>query len=79
MPRRGGRVPGLPAPGRRIREATVRYYVDFVVLVAHHLGDTAAAKAQLRAVYGDSFWYYLLYRGRDRGVPIVTRATQPMP
>ena len=74
-----GVMPELPLHGRTLSLTTQKRYTEFSQLLALHRGDPAGAKAELAKEHRDTFWYYYLYRGAEVGVPIVSRATRPVP
>ena len=73
---RTGAMPKLPLFGRSLSMSTQRRYSQFSQVLALHRDDPRRAKIELAKQHGDTFWYYYLYRGKETGVPVVSRATR---
>jgi hypothetical protein len=69
-------MPKLPLFGRSLSMSTQRRYSQFSQVLALHRDDPRRAKIELAKQHGDTFWYYYLYRGKETGVPVVSRATR---
>jgi hypothetical protein len=52
---------GMPAAFQYIRPETFRRFRDFNQVLSVHAGDRTAIEAEHRRLFGDTYWYYMLY------------------
>jgi hypothetical protein len=68
-------TPSVNLGGRSIRPETIARYKAFIAILAAHPNDGVAARNELKARYGDTYWFYYMFDRMSAGEPSATELT----